>query len=354
MSGANLSEDPRPSAFILSLPKAELHLHLEGSVEPATLVELSRRHNTPWPAENNRYRPNAESGRELSEADVRALYRYEDFYGFLMAFKAVTERLRTPEDYELITYRLMQRLQQQNVVHAEVYVSVGVIHWRGQQFAEMFEGLERGRARGERDFGVSLLWIFDAVRHFGTEAAQRVAEEAVKYRERNVVGFGIGGDERRGPPAWFRDVYRYAAAHGLRLAAHAGESCGPESIWEALELGAERIGHGLTAIQDPKLMARLRDEQVPIEICLTSNLRTGCCAALAAHPLRRYFDAGLLVTLNTDDPAMFSTSLAREYALAQQAFSFTDAELRTLAANSFRASFLPEERQRGFLSPLTS
>ncbi len=352
------SDDRRPateiSPFILSLPKAELHLHLEGSVDPPTLAELSRRHPTPLPAEHNRYGANPDSGRALSEADVRALYQYKDFFGFLMAFKAVTERLRTPEDYELITYRLMQRLQQENVLHAEVYISVGVIHWRGQQFDAIFEGLERGRARGEQDFGISLLWIFDAVRHFGAEAAQRVAEEAVKYRPRHVVGFGIGGDERRGPPEWFREVYRYAAAHGLRLTAHAGESCGPESIWGALDMGAERIGHGLTAIQDPKLMARLRQAQIPIEICLSSNLRTGCCASLTGHPLRKYFDAGLLVTLNTDDPAMFGTSLAQEYALAQHAFGFTDAELKALAANSFRAAFLPEQSKRKLLETLTS
>ncbi len=338
------------SEFIRTLPKAELHLHLEGSVDPLTLAELSRRHPTPLPAEENRYGQNPESGRVLAEDDVRALYRYEDFFGFLMAFKAVTERLRTPEDYELITYRLMRRLAAENVAHAEVYVSVGVIYWRGQQFDPIFEGLERGRERGQRDFGVSLLWIFDAVRHFGAEAAQRVADTALKFRERNVVGLGIGGDERRGPPAWFRDVYKQTAAHGLRLTAHAGESAGPESIWGALEIGAERIGHGLTAIQDATLVERLQRDQVPIEICLSSNLRTGCCASVAEHPLRRYFDAGLLVTLSTDDPAMFGTSLAQEYALAQQTFGFTDAELQTLAMNSFRASFLPEAHKTEFLA----
>src|SRR5947207_15016439 len=150
-------------SFIQSLPKAELHLHLEGSVDPATLSELSRRHNTPLPTDNNRYDVDG-SGDLLSEEDVQQLYSYQDFMGFMMAFKAVSERLRTPEDYELVTYRLMQKLKSQNVLHAEVYVSVGVIHWRGQEFEPVFEGLERGRQRGERDFRVSLLWIFDAVR----------------------------------------------------------------------------------------------------------------------------------------------------------------------------------------------
>ena len=149
-------------SFIQSLPKAELHLHLEGSVEPLTLAELSRRHNTPLPTENNRYDITG-SGDLLTEEAARELYSYKDFNGFLMAFKSVTERLRTAEDYELATYRLMQKLRQQNVAHAEVYVSVGVIRWRGQDFAPIFEGLERGRERGQRDFGVSLLWLFDAV-----------------------------------------------------------------------------------------------------------------------------------------------------------------------------------------------
>ena len=148
------------SPFILALPKAELHLHLEGSIDAPTLVELSRRHPAPLPTEQNNYGLSPESGRELNEDNVRALYRYEDFIGFLLAFKAVTERLRTPEDYELVTYRLMQRLKSENVLHAEVYVSVGVVHWRGQEFAPIFEGLERGRQRGEREFGVSLLWIW--------------------------------------------------------------------------------------------------------------------------------------------------------------------------------------------------
>jgi len=170
------------TALIHSLPKAELHLHLEGSVERGTLVELSRRHDvTP-----------------LSAEQVEELYSYGDFHGFLMAFKSVTERLRTPEDFELITYKLMDSLHAQNVLHAEVYVSVGVIQWRKQNFDAIFEGLERGRARGKRDFGVSLLWIFDAVRHFGVEAAAPVFEKAIQLKDRNVVGVGIGGDERRG------------------------------------------------------------------------------------------------------------------------------------------------------------
>lgn len=340
-----------PSPFILSLPKAELHLHLEGSLDPPTLAELSRRHPTPLRVEGTHHPPSPDSGRELSEEQVRDLYQCSDFMGFLMAFKAVTERLRDPEDYELVTYRLVQRLAAENVLHSEVYVSVGVCLWRGSRFEPLFEGLERGRARGARDFGVSLLWIFDATRQFGPEAAQRVAELAVRFRDRNVVGFGIGGDERRAAPELFRDVYAYAARHGLRRTVHAGETVGPESILGALDaLGAERIGHGLTAWQDRELMARLLEQQIPLEVSLSSNLRTGCCRDLSQHPLKTYLDLGLMVTLSSDDPAMFGTTLAREYQLAQDLFALSDEQLRHLARNSFRASFLPEEKKREFLA----
>ncbi len=308
-----------PSSFILSLPKAELHLHLEGSVEPSTLLELRQLHGM--------------DGASLAE--VEQLYNYKDFAGFLTAFKDVTGHLCTPDDYELITYRLMERLKAQNVLHAE---------------AAIFEGLERGRRRGEKDFGISLLWIFDAVRQFGAEKAQSVLDLAIQFRDRNVVAFGIGGDERAGPPEWFAGVYPRAAEHGLHLTAHAGESAGPESIWGALNLKAERIGHGLTAAQDPELIEELAESQVPIEICVTSNLRTGCCAELAQHPVRRYFDQGLMLTLNTDDPTMFQTSLVEEYALVQEAFGFTDEHLRELARNSFEASFLPAEKKIEFLN----
>src|SRR5580692_7105551 len=203
-----------PSSFILSLPKAELHLHLEGSIEPSTLLELRQRHGM--------------DGASLAE--VEQLYNYKDFAGFLSAFKDVTGHLRTPEDYELITYRLMERLK-----------------------------------------------------------AQSVMDLAIQFRDRNVVAFGIGGDERTGPTEWFAGVYARGAEAGLHLTAHAGESAGSESIWGALNLKAERVGHGLTAGQDPELMEELAERQVPIEICVTSNLRTGCCAELAQHPVRRYF-----------------------------------------------------------------
>lgn len=321
------------TALIHSLPKAELHLHLEGSVQPETLIELSRRHDrTP-----------------LSPEQVDELYRYREFHGFLMAFKAVTERLRTPEDFELITCKLAEQLHGQNVLHAEVYVSVGVVLWRKQDFDSIFEGLERGRIRGERDFGVSLLWIFDAVRHFGVEAAAQVFDKAIELKDRNVVGVGIGGDERRAAPELFREIYAKARDHGLHLTAHAGESAGPESIWGALNIGAERIGHGLNAYADSELMRVLSERQVPIEICMSSNVRTGCLDDLRRHPVRRYFEEGMMITINSDDPAMFSTSLEQEYRLCQDVFEFTDEHMRELARNSFEAAFLSAEQKVRFL-----
>jgi len=323
----------RPSAFIAALPKAELHLHLEGSIDASTLRELRQRH-----------------GKDGSVEDLERLYQYSDFTAFLQAFKTITEDLQEPADYELITYRLMEKLQAENILHAEVYVSVGVCLWRKQDFEAIFAGLERGRQRGQSDFGTSLLWIFDAIRQFGADKAQAVAELAVKYKNESVIGFGIGGDEQKAPPELFRDVYAYAAEHGLRLTVHAGEAAGPDSVWGALNLRAERIGHGLSAVQDPELVEELSTRQVPVEICLSSNLCTGCCRSLTDHPLWYYFDAGVMVTLNSDDPAMFSTSLNREYQLAQDAFGFTDEHLRELARNSFEASFLPAEKKLEFLN----
>jgi aminodeoxyfutalosine deaminase len=322
------------SNFIRHLPKSELHLHLEGSIEPATLIELRQRHEM--------------DGATLGEAE--RLYKFTDFGGFLNAFKNVTAHLRGPDDYELITYRLMERLRAQNVLHAEVTVSVGVCLWRDQDFASIFEGLERGRAQGERDFGVSAVWIFDAVRQFGDEKAQLVLDLAIRFRDRNVVAFGIGGDEVKGPPEMFGAVFARASKHGLHLTAHAGESAGPESIWGALNLRAERIGHGLTAGKDQELMEVLARRQVPIEICVTSNLRTGVCADLAEHPVRRYFDEGLMLTINSDDPAMFGSSLVEEYELVQRQFGFSNEQMRELARNSFEASFLDAEKKVGFLN----
>lgn len=326
------------AGWVRRLPKAELHLHLEGTVTAETLVELSQRQTDP-----------------LTLAEAQALYQYTDFTGFMMAFKAVAGYLRDADDYELVTYRMLQKLAAQGVLHAEVYVSVGVIYfWKKMDFDPLFAGMERGRERGERDFGVSLYWIFDAARQFGVEEAARVYRRAAALRQTHpsVIGIGVGGDERHTGAEPFKDLYAEARDAGLRLTAHAGETIGPEAIWGSLNIGAERLGHALSAMDDPELMNLLAERQVPLEICVTSNLRTGCCTQLMQHPVRSYFDAGLMVTLNSDDPALFESDLDAEYLLAHRAFEFTGEHLRELAANSFEASFLPPEKKLAFLRQL--
>ena len=330
-------------SFIRRLPKAELHLHLEGTVTPATLVELSQRHDAA----------------PITLPEAEALYHFTDFTGFLLAFKAVSERLITPEDYELAAWRMAQHLAEQGIVHAEVYISVGVIfHWRNPDpdcFDPIFGGLERARLRAESEFNLTLYWILDAVRHFPLDEAERVFEKAAQLRalHPSVIGIGLGGDERRCGSEPFREMYARAREAGLRLTNHAGETTGPEAIWEALSIGSERIGHALSAIQDQRLIEHLKAQRTCLELNPTSNVRTGVCCSFAAHPLRRYFDAGLLVTINSDDPAFFGSDLANEYLLAHSEQQFSEAELRELAANSIRASFLPDVTKRSWLSQIT-
>jgi len=326
-------------SFIRRLPKAELHLHLEGTVLPSTLVELSARHDA----------------QPLTLAQAEDLYRFTDFTGFLDAFKAVTAQLITPEDYELVAWRMIEHLAEQGIVHAEVYISVGVIyHWRSGDaaaFEPIFAGLERARERGLRELGISLYWIFDAVRHFTVEEAERVFLKAAELRPAHpsIIGIGLGGDERRCGSEAFRRLYANAKEAGLRLTNHAGETTGPEAIREALAIGSERIGHALSAGKDFYLMQELKERAIPLELNLTSNLRTGVCPSIADHPLRKYFDAGLLVTLNSDDPAFFGSDLANDFLLAHTEQKFTRDELRQLAANSINASFLPEVEKTEWL-----
>jgi len=304
--------------FIRRLPKAELHLHLEGTILPSTLVELSARHDA----------------QPLKLHQAEALYNFDDFTSFIECFKAVTRRLVDPEDYELAAWRMIEQLATQGVVHAEVYISVGVIYmWRNfdpRAFEPIFAGLERARQRGERELGLTLYWIFDAVRHFTVEEAERVFRKAAEMRPEypSIIGIGLGGDERRCGSEAFHALYAKAAKAGLRLTNHAGETTGPEAIWEALAIGSE--------------------------LNPTSNVRTGVCASFADHPLRNYFDAGLLVTLNSDDPAFFGSDVAHEYLLAHHVQGFSREELRRLASNSILASFLPAGDKAAWISRIES
>jgi aminodeoxyfutalosine deaminase len=325
-----------PSPWLRGLAKAELHLHLEGSITPFTLIELSM-HN---------------GSDALTLPAAAALYHYTDFPSFLMSFKAVTEHLRTAEDYETITYKMLRDLAAQGVRHAEVYISLGILyHFNRLDVDEVMAAVERGRLRGERDFHISLLWIIDAVRHFGLEECARVFRKAAELQHQypSVIGIGIGGNELLGPAHEFRDLYAEAKAAGLHLLCHAGENTGPQSIWAALNIGAERIGHALSAQHDQDLIEVLAERQIPLEINITSNIRTGCCPSLDDHPFRRYFEEGLMVTLNSDDPPFFGATILDEYLLANKTFEFTFDQLRELAANSIEASFLPPERKLALL-----
>jgi len=297
-----------------SAPKAELHLHLEGSIEPATLSEL-------------------DPGLELDE--IKAKYEYAGFAGFLAGFKWATSFLRSPGDYGLITRRLLTSLEQQNVRYAEITLSAGVVLWRKQDFAPIYDAVRYAAAGSS----VIVYWILDAVRHFGPDHAMEVARLAAERVNDGVAAFGIGGDEARGPAEWFHDVFDFARRQGLRLTAHAGETCGPESVWRALEIGAERIGHGISSASDPALLRELRDRNIPLEVCISSNIATGAVADLTAHPVRRLYDAGVPIILNSDDPAMFHTTLTREYELARDHFGFSQGELLDLAESSFRHAF---------------
>jgi aminodeoxyfutalosine deaminase len=280
---------------------AELHLHLEGSIEPETLVEIDP---------------------SLNIGEVGERFRFHGFAGFLEAYKWVNRQLRAPEHYALAARRCFEKLASQGVVYAEVTLSVGVILWKEQDFHAIFDALANEASRAP----LQIRWVFDAIRHFGQEPAMRVAQLAVERKQDGVVAFGIGGDEIRGPAGWFRDAFAFAKKSGMALVPHAGEIDGPASIWSCVELGADRIGHGIRAADDPALMRRLRDDHIPLEVCITSNVCTGAVASLEAHPVRKLFDAGVPITINTDDPALFATSLAREYAVARDRFGIAESE----------------------------
>jgi aminodeoxyfutalosine deaminase len=325
-------------ASITSARKAELHLHLEGSVQPSTVCALTRRH-----------------GVLVTEQEVRSFYAYKDFLGFLEAFKWVTSYLRDPQDYALITTHLAEQLLAQNVVYAEITLSIGIMLLRKQSVEANFESILAASEPFARR-GLRMHWIFDAVRQFGPAAALAVVEAARRCAHKSIVAFGIGGDELRIDTHEFRAVYDQAATLGLHRLIHAGEVGGPERIRESIELlGAERIGHGIAAIHDPALMDLLAERQIPLEICPQSNLRTGALARqlnrkqaeLADHPLPQLLRHGIPVVLSSDDPAMFEATLLDEYANAHQ-MDLTESELTHLVQSSFTHAFLPETEKRAY------
>jgi adenosine deaminase len=314
---------------VASLPKAELHLHLEGSIEPSTVCALTARH-----------------GVHVTKEEVRRRYAYQTFIEFLEAFKWVTSFLREPQDYALITHDLGEYLLSQHIIYAEITISIGVMLLRKQNAERNFEAV-LGAAEQFASRGLHMNWIFDAVRQFGADAAMRVVEAAKQCASKSIVAFGIGGDELSVPTGDLRPVYDQAASLGLHRLIHAGEIGGPEKIREAIELlGVERIGHGIAAMNDPDLMDLLAARRIPLEICPQSNLRTGALARqlrrpearMKEHPLPALFRHGIPIVLSTDDPAMFHTTLLQEYEYAHQ-LGMTEKELARLAQMSFDFAF---------------
>lgn len=328
------TDTPRmaPSLFsihIASLPKAELHLHLEGSIQPATVCALTARH-----------------GVTMTEDEVRQRYAYRNFPEFIEAFKWVTSFLREPQDYAVIARDLAEHLMEQNVIYTEVTLSVGVMLLRKQQPEANFEALLRATEPFETR-GLRFRWVFDAARQFGAEAAMEVVESAKRCASKAIVAFGTGGDEVSVPTEAFRSVYERAAEIGLHRLMHAGEVGGPEKIREAIEiLGAERIGHGIAAIHDHELMDLLAERCIPLEVCPGSNMKTGALdlqlrranARIEEHPLPKLLRHGIPIVLSTDDPAMFHTDLRTEYENAAR-MGLREDELASIVKMGFQHAF---------------
>jgi len=336
--------EQRQPSIVDPLPKAELHLHLEGSIRPDAAVELAARHGT-----------------KLTREEVLARYNYADFMGFIETFKWITSFLRTPDDYALITRYLAEELVRQNVVYAEITISAGVMLKRMQNVEANFEAI-RDTARSVPFRRLRSAFIFDAARQFGAPAAEEVARWASKLQNSGVIAFGMGGDELSGATASFRPAFDYARRDGLRIVCHAGEVGGPESVREAVELlGAERIGHGIAVMNDPALADALITRKVVLENCPSSNLCTGALAkqtgnskaSLGDHPLPKFLEQGLLVTLSTDDPGLFHTDLLNEYALVES-LGLPRKRILDLAENSINAAFLAPLEKRELLENFRS
>ncbi|MDA8369666.1 MAG: adenosine deaminase [Nocardiopsaceae bacterium] len=317
-------------AFIRDLPKVELHVHLEGSMQPGTLLELAAKHRV-------------DAVPDSLEA-IRNWYAFRDFPHFIEVYLASVQTLCDEEDFARLTADTAARLAAQNVRYAEVHVSLYNHLMRGVPARVVFDGIEHARREAEREHGIRLRWIPDFPGDFGVETGEETLDAVLKDGPESVVGFGVGSVEVSREP--FTDLFARARAAGLRSLPHAGENGGPERVWEALDLlRAERIGHGIDSMRDPRLVERLREAGIPIDVSPTSNLRTRAVEVIDEHPLPRMMEAGLLVTLNTDDPPMFGTDLLNEYRVAHGMGLDADA-LAALARNGVAASFLDEAAKR--------
>jgi adenosine deaminase len=330
--GARLAE------FVRRLPKAELHVHLEGAMPPATLLALARRHRIALPADD--------------EAGLERWFRFRDFDHFVEVYLAISACLRDAEDFHRLALDVVAGQARQGVVYTEAHFTAGTHLGNGADGGGLLDALADAAAEGERRFGSALRLIPDVVRNLGPDRADVTLDWAIAARGRRLaVALGLAGIERGWPTAPFAGHFAAAAAAGLHRVAHAGEHAGADSVREAIEHCApERIGHGVRAVEDPALVAELAARGLPLEVCPTSNLRLGVYPSLAAHPFDRLRRAGVAVTVNSDDPPLFGTTLEDEYLRLAATFGYGPADLAALARASFRDSFLPaperERRQR--------
>jgi len=317
------------SAFIAGLPKVELHVHHVGSASPRIVAELAARHE----------------GRTKVPADPAALadyFEFRDFGHFVEIYLSVVDLIRDPEDVRLLTFEVARELARQQVRYAELTVTPYSHVHRGIPAPAFCEAIEDARRGAEAELGISLRWCFDIPGEAGLPSAEQTLRIALDERPEGLISFGLGGPEVGVPRPQFKPYFDQARAAGLRSVPHAGETTGPGTIWDAIrELGAERIGHGISAVRDPELLDYLAEHQIPMEVCPTSNVRTRAVGTIEEHPLPQLVAAGLLVTVNSDDPPMFGTTLNDEYAVAARLLDLDRSGLAGLARNAVAASFLP-------------
>ncbi len=327
-------------SFASGLPKAELHVHHVGSASPRIVAELAARHEgtSPVPADPHLL------------ADY---FTFTDFAHFIDVYLSVVDLVRTPEDLWTLTYEVARDLAAQNVRYAELTLTPYTSIVRGLAAEVYCETVEDARRHAEAELGVTLRWCFDIPGESGLEAADVTLDTALRLRPDGLVSFGLGGPEIGVPRPQFAPHFGRALAAGLRSVPHAGESTGPQTIWDAvLHLGAERIGHGIAAASDPALMAHLAEHDITLEVCPTSNVRTRSVASLAEHPLPVLVAAGVPVTINSDDPPMFGTTISEEYAVAAELLGLDDAGVAELARVAVRASFLDQPGQSALLAEI--
>ncbi|MGW7578375.1 adenosine deaminase [Streptomyces sp. NPDC054765] len=314
-------------AFIADLPKAELHVHHVGSASPRIVAELAARH--------------PDSGVPTDPEALADYFTFRDFAHFIEVYLSVVDLIRNAEDVRLLTYEVARDMARQHIRYAELTVTPFSSTSRGIPDAAFVEAIEDARKAAESELGVVLRWCFDIPGEAGLEAAEETARIACDLRPEGLVSFGLGGPEIGVPRPQFKPYFDRALAAGLHSVPHAGETTGPGTIWDALtDLRAERIGHGTSAPQDPALLAHLAEHRIPLEVCPTSNIATRAVRTLAEHPLKEMVDAGLLVTINSDDPPMFGTDLNTEYGVAARLLDLDTDGVAGLAKNAVAVSFM--------------